>query len=174
MAWSLTAVAILLTIGRFALHWSSSKRIRWDDMLNGVAALFLIAFFATWQVLVPPSYQAQLYEMGESNIKPAYVDPTLRPRINLINGLLFWLCIYSVKASFLALYWSIFQVSNPFRVAWGLAVAYNVAGFVVTVVMRLVMCGRPNNVLNTGGLCRGNQRLDTKTDTFLSKVLEGG
>jgi hypothetical protein len=153
MAWSMTAVAILLTIGRFVLHWSSSKRVRWDDTLNGVAALFLIAFFATWQVIVPPSYQAQLYEMGESNIKGADVDPILERRLNLINGLLFWFCIYSAKASFLALYWSIFKVSTPFRVAWGLAVVYNVAGFVVTIVMRLIVCGRPSDVLNKGGLC---------------------
>src|SRR2546430_2021528 len=128
MAWTTTAIALLFTFGRFIIHWRSRKRLGWDDLLNGIAVIFLLAFVGTWQAFTPAEYQAQLYSMGLDNAKPV-VHKELFMKFNVANAILFWCCIYCVKGSFLALYWSIFKVSNGFRVAWWLALLYNVSSF---------------------------------------------
>lgn len=147
MAWTTTIIALLFTLGRFIIHYRNRKRLGWDDILNGIAAIFMLAFIGTWQSFVPAEYQAQLYSMGLSDAKPV-VHKELFQRFNLANAILFWCCIYSVKASFLALYWSIFEVSSGFRIAWVLSSIYIGASFVATILVRIWVCGHPKDVFN--------------------------
>ncbi|KAJ4294994.1 hypothetical protein N0V90_007002 [Kalmusia sp. IMI 367209] len=152
-AWTLTAVAVLLTLGRFAIHWKIRKHISLCDALNGVAAFFLLAFFVSWETFFPNEYQAALDEKGAgkgagNSVAEHKINVNFDIKMNLANSMFFWCCIYSVKASFLAMYWSIFGRDAKFKLAWAIAVVYHIAALVTTIVVRLNICGRPNDVLN--------------------------
>ena len=140
----MTALACFFTIGRFAIHWHRRRRLAWDDFFNGVAMLFCLAFTATYHMFAPTEYNSQLAAMGiipESEVKVG--DPSLNARLNAANSLIFWCVIYTVKASFLALYWHIFEVSWKFRIAWAFAAVFTFISFTVTLMWGFWLCGIP-------------------------------
>jgi hypothetical protein len=146
----MTAVDILLTIGRFRIHWVKNRRFGWDDYFNGIALVFLLGFIITYQLFLPIEYNAQLFYMGLSDHPPTDQDVVLDMKLNVANSALFFCVIYSVKASFLALYWQIFAVSKKFRVIWVLLGVYTVLCFLVSLLAYFWNCGRPHDVINQG------------------------
>lgn len=150
MIWTTTAVGVVLAIGRFMIHYHTRQRICWDDILNGVAVTFLLAYTGTWQVYGPYQYQQQLFGLGLSSYEPPMMDSKKRTNYNIANTLMFWCTVYAVKASFLALYWNIFKVSNGFKLAWWLATTYTVLAFLITFLWSFWICGSPKDFLNDG------------------------
>ncbi|KAF2259940.1 hypothetical protein CC78DRAFT_585327 [Lojkania enalia] len=148
IAWTMTIVGILLTAGRFWIHWHKNRRFGWDDYLNGIAVLFLLVFTITFQIFMPIEYNAQLYAMGQSDHMPSGRDATLDFKLSLVNGLMVFCVIYSVKASFLALYWNIFEYSRRFRMAWGLTAIYTVLSFLASFLAMFWHCGSPRDSVN--------------------------
>lgn len=55
-----------------------------------------------------------------------------------------WTTLYLVKASFLALIWSIFKVSPRFQVAWWIIAIYTFLTFWVVLLSLLWQCGSPS------------------------------
>ena len=104
--WTIASVALVLTCGRFYIRWKYSQ-INWDDICNGVALLCLVANYA-------------VFDVGWVTDR----DQTLHWRSLTATSMLFWTTLWLVKASFLALCWLIFEVSNGFRKAWWIVVAY--------------------------------------------------
>ena len=143
--WSLTILAFMFTVGRFAIHWNHRRKVKWDDILNGVAAAFLLAFAGTYQVFGPTEYDLQLYGLGLLDERPAFDERTLRKarKYSAAGNHIFWCVIYSVKASFLALYWLLFNVSTRFRIAWAFAVVYVVIAFGISLMWDFWHCGKP-------------------------------
>lgn len=137
----MTALAILVTIGRFRIHWVKSKTFGWDDYLNGIALIFLLVFTVTYQIYFPIDYQAQLYSLGLVDQPPKIQDVYLDMKIYIANAFMFFGVIYSVKASFLALYWKIFHISNKFRIAWWFVTVYTVLSFLLTFFSLFWQCG---------------------------------
>jgi hypothetical protein len=150
--WSLTALDILLTAGRFILHWQKLNKIRLDDVFNGIAVVFLVAFMVTWQKYVPIELPAQLYATGVIDTPPRHYDPVDALKNDFANMVVFWCTIYSVKASFLALYWQIFGVSRRFRIAWGALATYILLSFLMTVLSIFWHCGSPATLTDVGML----------------------
>jgi len=131
------------------MHWAKLKKTRFDDLFNVSAVVFLIAFMVTWQRYVPLELPAQLYEAGKTDVPPSGdYDPLDSMKNDFANIVVFWCCIYSVKASFLALYWQIFEVSRRFRVAWAALTAYVVLSFFVTTLSVFWHCGSPATLMN--------------------------
>ncbi|KAF2683006.1 hypothetical protein K458DRAFT_340881 [Lentithecium fluviatile CBS 122367] len=158
IAWSLTTLAFIFTIGRFAIHWHRRRRLAWDDFFNGVAMLFCIAFTVTYHLIAPTEYNAQLAAMGiidESEVKES--DPHRNARLNAANSLIFWCVIYAVKASFLALYWHVFsEISLKFRIAWAFAAVFTFISFGVTLMWGFWLCGHPKYFPDTQPQCHEN------------------
>lgn len=152
MAYTTTALAILFTLGRFVIHYRKNKRLGLDDAFNGIAAIFLLGFLITWQRYTPAAYQAELYQLGLDKTNPAQLPPRLFQQYNLANGILFWCSIYSAKASLLALYWKVFEISRAFRLMWIGSMAYMILSFIATIMIRVTVCGRLQDVLNQSKL----------------------
>lgn len=133
------------------MHWKRFKKLRLDDYFNISAVVFLLAFMVTWQRYVPLELPAQLYAAGKSDVPPsAEYNPIDAMKNDFANLVVFWCTIYSVKASFLALYWQIFEVSNRFRVAWVALTTYVVLSFFVTTLSVFWHCGSPTTLINPG------------------------
>lgn len=118
----MVAVAIVLTLGRFYIRWRSSG-LGWDDLFNGLALLCLIGFAAD----------------------PDASDPTTPAlwETVLASDLLIWAILWLVKASFLALCWTIFKVSPSFRKAWWIVTVYTFVTFWPCFLAVLWQCGDP-------------------------------
>ena len=144
----MTALAVGLTIGRFIIHWRKSRKIRCDDVFNAAAAFFLLAYTITYQLYVPANYEAQLYGIGTTDKPPPGHDPVRNMKYTRAKVLLFWLVIYAVKASFLALYWQIFHLSRRFRIAWTVLTVYTALSFVATWLSDFWRCGSPKDFMN--------------------------
>lgn len=141
--WTFASVAIILTIGRLIIHWRKNKRYIWDDALNGLALITLLAFCSTYQVYGPEKYDMQLYDAGVAVKKP--ILDTNSKRLKCFNDatiVLFWCVIHFVKFSFLALYWTLFELSRKFRVAWWVVTVYTVMSFLATVLWSPVLAFR--------------------------------
>lgn len=139
----MTALAAVLTISRFFIHWRKTGKLRWDDYLNGVAVIFLFAYTTTFYLFATPEVNAELYELGAHAHLPKNLDQHRDAKLNVANMALFWLVLYSVKASFLALYWQIFSTSRRFRIAWALVVSYTFISFSVSFFWVFWRCGHP-------------------------------
>lgn len=105
---------------------------------------FLLAFTGTYQVFGPADYANQLYAMGlitEDEIPKG--NESRNSKYNSANSLIFWCVIYTVKASFLALYWPLFEWSKRFRISWALVAVYMFLSFGVTLMIPFWLCGNP-------------------------------
>ena len=129
------------------------KWFTWCDVFNGLAATFLVAFFACWQAYVPAEYTLAL-KMNEDMEADIFVwhdfhyNPYNHLNMNIATSALYWACIYSAKATFLAMYWTIFSMDPPFRLWWNFAALYIFAAFVATIMMRFTLCGEVKHVLH--------------------------
>lgn len=151
-AWTFTSLAFLSTLGRFYIHWQKNKRWRWDDYLNGLALLFLLGFTVTYHLFAPVVYDAQMFMQGLGGKLPTEAEYNVDLRINTANNFLFFSTIYTVKASFLALYWQIFEVSMRFRIAWILVSIYTAASFLASFLSVFWECVSPKHFLDAGWL----------------------
>jgi len=136
----LASFNIVLTIGRFRIHWKKSRRFRWDDYFNALAVLLLLGYIITMQILLPRVTKATDYASGH---RATVKEVIFINKLGLANFIFQFGTIYAVKASFLALYWQIFEISNPFRICWALSTAFIAASFLATVLAYLWSCGSP-------------------------------
>ena len=125
LQWTLGSVAVITTCGRYYLRWQHFHETRLDDLFNGLALASLLTYFAICQA------------------KWSNTDPIGSLKLWLAQNLLFWVCLYLVKATFLSLYWSIFNVSPTFRKVWWPVLVYNVVAFSTMFLGQLWQCGNP-------------------------------
>jgi len=103
-----------------------------------------------FEIYVPIEYNAILYSKGLSTQPPTDVEVLRDMKLNIATLILFFLVLYSVKASFLALYWEIFQISRRFRVAWFVLTGYMGVSFIVTLITIFTRCGAAKDFANLG------------------------
>ena len=154
MAWTLMSVDILLTGGRLYIHWKNIKKIRLDDIFNVIALLFLLGFMITWQCAAPPALELQMYKMGLSSKAPQHFDAQEALRYQTANLVLYWCLKSSVKGSFVALYWYIFDFCKRFRITWVLLTIYTILSFLITLLAIFWHCGSPTTVMDLSTLAK--------------------
>lgn len=131
------------------MHWMNLKKTRLDDIFNIAAVVFLLAFMITWQKYVPIELPVQLYAAGKIDTPPSVIyDPLDALKNDFANLVVFWCTIYSVKASFLALYWQIFEISRRFRIAWTALTVYVVLSCLITILSVFWHCGNPSTLID--------------------------
>ena len=96
-----------------------------DDLFNGLALVCLIGYSASYDIWIRSD------------------DEPTETKLSVVVGLLQWTTLYLVKASFLALCWTIFSVSTKFRKLWLFVVAYNFLTYVAIMVWVTWPCYRP-------------------------------
>lgn len=106
---------MLLTIGRYIIRYHKLGRFHLDDAAHLLAFLTLIALCATFQGFLGLIYSLDnaIRKEGPELSKAQNLE-ILKARV--VVSVLFWVCLYSVKFSFLLLYRMIFVVSHCFRV----------------------------------------------------------
>lgn len=126
--WAFAAVATIATFGRLYIRYHQFKTFQADDIFNFLALLALIGL-AAWE---------DICNRADPN------DLDLLLKLELAVDMLLWAILYLVKASFLALMWSIFKVSAGFRKAWWVVTIYTFITFWPIFLSELWQCGGPS------------------------------
>ena len=101
-----------------------------DDVFNVIALLCMVGSFAT----------------SELNLESE--DDATEMKTFIAAGLLRWTSLYSIKASFLALIWIVFNISTGFRKAWWAVTIYTVLTFWATFLSEWWQCRDPLDYAN--------------------------
>ncbi|KAL8739715.1 MAG: hypothetical protein Q9190_007506, partial [Brigantiaea leucoxantha] len=128
--WTLTAVAILLSVGRFAIRYATAGRFYWDDASHMLSILLLIGLAAAYTAGFP--YSARIARISsKQEAPPPPTDPFYHNylQLRLVVTLLVFMVLWSVKATFLIFYRLLFDVSETFIRMWWAAVAFTFATF---------------------------------------------
>jgi len=156
LGWTLIALDILLTIGRYMIRWVSASR---QGKPPGIARYGLDDAFHLLALVVAIIYVALTFsglamfveiEKWNSMHKGAldYADEYTFFHIRLGCSMLFWVGLFSVKASFLMLYRHLFWVKESFRKYWYAVLAWTTVCFLANTLACLFVCGVPANPLS--------------------------
>lgn len=127
----MAAAALIATFGRFFLRWRYFRALKYDDLFHGIAFISLVMEFALLQCL---NWDPHIYN-----------DQVAMDKMQLAMDIFEWTTLYSVKASFLALIWSVFRVSATFRRFWWAITIYTFLAFWITFLSNFWQCGSPSN-----------------------------
>lgn len=151
MTWTLTSVAILLTIGRYILRYKNLGRLCLDDAAHALALFTLIAMVSTFTALFPFVYLIDDYARGQAG-KPSAPQYLVYLKLQVAVSVLFWVCVYAVKIAFLLLYRMLFVVSKASNVIWWSITAFTIVAFWICLAGELTTCGPSKNLLKEGRL----------------------
>lgn len=149
LLWTFTTVAILLSVGRFAIRYVSASRFYWDDASHLLSVLLLITLAGTYTAGFP--YSARIARIGlKEEAAPPLTDPFYHTYLQyrLIVTLLVFMVLWSVKATFLVFYRLLFEVSQTFIQLWWAAVALTFASFWVCIGSTFTICGPASDLYN--------------------------
>lgn len=129
--WTWCSAAIAVTGGRYYLRWRYFGAAKWDDLINGLALASLIGSV-------------------ETDMVATYSDDILWTKANIASSTLMWTTLYLVKATFLSLFWFIFNVSERFRKAGWVVTIYTFLTYWPIVLSEIWKCGSPSDYDNPG------------------------
>ena len=148
VSWVFTALAILLTAGRFWIRCKIIKKLSWDDAAHLLALLLLVAQVSIVSGAASMIYQIANYEAGDDeHYQAKYL---LFVRLDIAGILVTWCCLYAVKISFLLLYHHLFRISERFIQAWWIVLGIVVLTFWILVAGSLTECGSPSALEHVG------------------------
>ncbi|KAL8728534.1 MAG: hypothetical protein Q9166_005356 [cf. Caloplaca sp. 2 TL-2023] len=147
LLWTLTSVAIVLSIGRFTIRYATAGRFHLDDASHLLSLLLLIGLASAYTSGFPYSVRISRINRKEERAPPL-TDPFYRKylQLRLVITLLVFMVLWSVKATFLIFYRLLFDVSNTFNRMWWAAVALVFATFWVCIGSTLTLCGSASDL----------------------------
>lgn len=147
--WTLTTIAILLSIGRLIIRYVTASRFYWDDFSHLLSLIFLISLAGTYTAGFP--YSARIARIGAKKEKaPPPHDHFYREylELRLAVTLLVFFVLWTVKATFLIFYRLLFEVSRGFIRLWWAAVAFTFASFWVCIGTTFTLCGAASDLFD--------------------------
>ncbi|KAL8988843.1 MAG: hypothetical protein Q9169_008489 [Polycauliona sp. 2 TL-2023] len=147
LLWTLTAVAIVLSVGRFAIRYATAGRFHLDDASHLLSLLLLIGLAAAYTTGFPYSVRIARINAGQEEAPPL-TDPFFRTylQLRLVVTLLVFMVLWTVKATFLIFYRLLFDVSRTFIRMWWTAVALVFATFWVCIGSTFTLCGSASDL----------------------------
>ncbi|KAL8835445.1 MAG: hypothetical protein Q9170_003322 [Blastenia crenularia] len=142
LLWTFTAIAIVLSIGRFIIRYATAGKFYLDDASHLLSVVLLAGLAAAYTTGFP--YSARIARIGLKKEKPPpLTDPFYHKylQLRLTVTLLVFMVLWSVKATFLIFYRLLFDVSKTFVRLWWAAVALTFATFWVCIGSTFTLCG---------------------------------
>ena len=149
LLWTFTTIAIILSIGRFAIRYAIASRFYWDDASHLLSVVLLIALAGAYTAGFP--YSARIARISrKQEPAPPLTDPFYHSylQIRTVVTLLVFMVLWTVKATFLIFYRLLFEVSRTFIRAWWAAVAFVFASFWVCIASTFTLCGSARDLYN--------------------------
>ena len=138
LIWTLTTLAIGLSIGRYLIRYKTVRGLDVADVFHGVA-LFLLLLLTISSTIESSAPGKSLFE----------TDLKTYLQIKTAMSCLWLISLYGIKFSFLFFYRSIFGISQLFMRAWWLVTAFTLIAFWVSLGGVIAQGGRTaQNILN--------------------------
>lgn len=98
LLWTFTTIAILLSVGRFAIRYITASRFYWDDASHLLSIVLLIALAGAYTAGFP--YSARIAKIGiGQEVAPPLTDPFYHTYLQLrvVVTLLVFMVLWTVK-----------------------------------------------------------------------------
>ncbi|MCJ1308516.1 hypothetical protein MMC25_002169 [Agyrium rufum] len=142
--WTFTTIGTLLTIGRFYIRYFKLKALFWDDFWHLIAYVLHLASSIALTIQAKLFFEVLAIKSGEAPRPEPDVFLNLGStslHYNFALSIIFWLCLYAVKASFLSLYYLILRGSGARMLLWKNVAGFTFASFWICVSSIFVECG---------------------------------
>lgn len=153
VVWCGFALACSFVILRCYVRLTESRRLFSDDYWL-LTALFLLAINGVLQTLQTPSLYYLIYaSSGEVAAGKALIDEgNIYVRYQFVIIVLFWTITWSVKCSFLALYYRLFTGLAIYRKIWWAVVVFSALAYVGCWITSVWTCHPPSTYFDFGKL----------------------
>lgn len=151
VTWSGVGVAVLFVVSRCLARHAELKRLHTDDYWM-IAALVVLIVNAVLQTLQSPSLY-YLIEVEAGMVpagSPMLVQGNAYVRYEFTIIALFWTVLWCVKASFLSLFYRLFQGLPRYRRWWWAVVVFAACAYVGCWVASVYTCHPPSTYFQFG------------------------
>ena len=151
VAWSGFALAAALVGLRCYVRLSEMHRLHADDYWV-LAALIFLGGNAVLQTLQTPSLyylvgvQSEVIAVGQGLVE----EGGLYTKYEFVVIALFWTTTWSIKSSFLAMYWRLFAGLPRYRAAWWFVAVFAALSYVGCWVSSVLSCHPPSRYFDFG------------------------
>jgi hypothetical protein len=151
VTWAGFALACGFVLLRCHVRISESRRLYSDDYWL-LAALFFLGLNAILQTLQTPSLYYLIYaSSGEAPAGQALIDQgNVYVRYQFVIILLFFTIIWSVKYSFLALYYRLFKGQSTYRRIWWFVANFAALAYIGCWIASIWTCHPPSTYFDFG------------------------
>ncbi|KAK0251910.1 hypothetical protein LTR91_006460 [Friedmanniomyces endolithicus] len=139
--WVLAAIALIFVLARIGTRLYVFRRIHMDDGFAILALVVLIANGAVMTAMAPSMYELLAVSVGREIPTPAVMmRVSFYLKCQLASTILFWSCLWSVKASFLAFFRQLSEGLLWPRRAWWAVTIVTLMSFLGSIVTYPVSC----------------------------------
>jgi hypothetical protein len=149
--WSLFGIAAIFFFLRIGVRLKYSKSLFYDDGFAGFALVCLLAHAIVVTTMAPDMYITLKIEKMTGNKKrqsppdmaqmaPIFAKITRYLKLQFAETFLFWSCLWSVKASFLAFFKRLTNNLKAHVIAWWIIVGITALAFAGSVISYPVSC----------------------------------
>lgn len=141
---AMIVVSTIIFAARTAARFSQRGwRLQVEDLLVSLAYVFFLAMSIAYMIVIDPIYRLSALENGELAPSVALLeDADLVTKVFFCTTILLWLCLWSVKLAFLALYRRLMKgLPTYLRWWWG------ILGFTILVCIN-VLSSSPSTLLS--------------------------
>ncbi|KAK0258033.1 hypothetical protein LTR91_005757 [Friedmanniomyces endolithicus] len=139
--WVLVAIALVFVLARIGTRLYVFRRLHMDDGFAILALVVLIANGAVMTAMAPAMYELLAVSVGREEVTPAFMmRVSFYLKCQLASTILFWSCLWSVKASFLAFFRQLSEGLRWPRRAWWAVTIITTMSFMGSVVTYPVSC----------------------------------
>ncbi|KAK9785644.1 putative Integral membrane protein [Seiridium cardinale] len=105
VVWALVAAAFGLVVARLVIRYRFSRRLQSDDYITVFALLILIGNAVVITLMAPLMYEILYVSVGLEPITAGFMDrASIYLKLQFTSTVLFWTCLWTVKACFLAFF----------------------------------------------------------------------
>ena len=114
----------LIAAARLGVALRSPKKIQWEDGWLVLAYIFFLVVSILYQVVSPPMFRLEALGKGEIKIYSTVSEDGLYlQKIFFVTTSGLWFCLWSVKASLLALYKRVMTGVKNYIIVWWIVVS---------------------------------------------------
>jgi len=146
MNWGITATGILFTFLRFFVRWNHHRRFFWDDALQLAAMICLIILAVLNELQHDTIYALQAAAPKEGDdagftFVHVITDATReQAKQQFVAIIIFWICLWLIKASFLSFYRRLFYNLQGYMRWWWVVAVTCIVTLVANILSNFLEC----------------------------------
>lgn len=169
LAWAAMAVAGAFVVARTMIRWYKFERFASDDYWIYIAWTMLAVNSSLITLQAPSLYYIYNAIAGDGPLEDFIAKGNGYVRYEFACITIFWTILWSVKASFLALFWRLFAGLPDYKKWWWAVTTFTVLAYLGCWVASIFNCHPVSLYFDFGMLLEEQASLDSGDLTFIGK-----